>query len=40
MITFANDQYVFGFTVRYQHFVYHFKYMKFQKRLNIGRQYL
>ena len=40
MIKFINDQYVVGFTFRHQHFVYHFRYMKLQKRIDAGRQYL
>jgi spore cortex formation protein SpoVR/YcgB (stage V sporulation) len=40
MISFINNQYAVGFIIRYQHFVYHFKYLKFQKRFDIGRQYL
>jgi hypothetical protein len=40
MIKFTNDQYVVGFTVRYKHFVYYLRYIKLQKRIDIGRQYL
>jgi len=40
MIAFTNDQYVVGFIIRYRYIVYHFKYLKVQKRFDIGRQYL
>lgn len=40
MITFTNDNAVIGFTFRYKHFVYHFRYLKLHKTLDIGRQYL
>jgi len=40
MIKFINDQYTLGFTVRYKHYIYHFRYMKLHKTMDIGRQYL
>jgi len=37
---FNNDSYELGVTIRYKHFIYHFRYLKLQHRLDIGRQYL
>lgn len=40
MIKLNNDKYEIGVTLTYKHYIYHFRYLKFQKRLDIGRQYL
>lgn len=40
MIKFKNDQYEIGITITYKYFMYHFRYMRFQKRWDIGRQIL
>jgi len=40
IIEINNDRYVIGATLRYKHYIYHFRYMKLRKHFDIGRQYL
>jgi hypothetical protein len=40
MIEFKNDQFTLGFTFRYKHYIYNFRYLKLHKKFDIGRQYL
>jgi len=40
MLKLNNDKYEVGLTLRYKHYIYHFRYMKVQNRWDIGRQYL
>lgn len=40
MIIFNNDRFETGVTLRYKHYIYHFRYLKLSKVWDIGRQYL